>query len=454
MFYVAVMEPELEDVFGLYQRCLTGVVECLQKQMRVKVRRCVYTAPVVIWLMIVQRLQARRTLAGGVEALLSGVADPLLSGCERARKKQISRRTGGYSHARQRLSGLLCRQVTAELITRLREIVNPSGENNSSGGHRAYVLDGSSLELEADARLLKIYPPSENQQGKAHWPVLRMVVLHELATGLAEQPQWGAMYGPAAVSEQQLTNQAIALLMPGSIVIGDRNFGVFSVAWEAGGRRLDVIIRLTNERARKVAAGAISQEGEQSVVWKASRFDGRRQGGMPKDAVISGRLISVRIGRGQSQEWLHLFTTTTLPRTEVVALYGQRWNIETDLRALKRTVGMHHITARSQSMMEKELLAAIAAYNLVRTVIALAAHRHNLAPRQLSFTFALTVVNAAWPRILAAPDERTHRREVLKMLDATVEGKHPQRKRHRSFPRAVWYSNRSFPHNHAAREVI
>jgi len=440
MFYVSVMKPELEDVFGLYQGCVAGVVEYLQKQMRLKVRRSVYTAQVVIWLMIVQ---PRRTLAGGVEALLSGVADGLLSQCERAREKRISRRTGGYSHARQRLPRLLCGQVVAELITRLREIVNPGG------GCSAYVLDGSSLELEAGAALLKIYPPAENQHGRAHWPVLRMVVLHELATGLAEQPQWGPMYGPAAVSEQRLADQAMETLAPGSIVIGDRNFGVFSVAWQASGRGLDVVIRLTNERASKIAGGAIPQEGEQTVVWKPSRFDGRRQGGMPKDATLAGRLISVRIGRGKSKDWLHLFTTSSLPLAEVVELYGKRWNIETDLRALKRTVGMHHIAARNQSMMEKELLTAIAAYNLVRAVMALAAHRHNLAPRQLSFTFALTVVNAAWPRILAAPDDHTHRREVLKMLDATAQGTHPQRRKPRSFPRAVWYPNRSFPHNHA-----
>ena len=448
MFYVSVMEPELEDVFGLYQRCVAGVVEFLQKQMRLKVRRSVYTAQVVIWLMIVQRLQPRRTLAGGVEALLSGVADPLLSKCERAREKRISRRTGGYSHARQRLPRLLCGQVVAELVTRLREIVNPGG------GRCAYVLDGSSLELEAGAGLLKMYPPAENQHGRAHWPVLRMVVLHELATGLAEQPQWGPMYGPAAVSEQQLADQAMETLAPGSIVIGDRNFGVFSVAWQASGRGLDMVIRLTDERACKVAGGAIPQEGEQPVMWKPSRFDGRRQGGMPKDAAIAGRLISVRIGRGKAKDWLHLFTTSSLPLAEVVELYGKRWNIETDLRALKRTVGMHHIAARNQSMMEKELLAAIAAYNLVRTVMALAAHRHNLSPRQLSFTFALTVVNAAWPSILAAPDDHTHRREVLKMLDATAQGKHPQRSKPRSFPRAVWYPNRSFPHNHAKQKAI
>ena len=101
------MDTQLNDVFGLYERCLTGVIEYLQKQMQVKVRRSIYTARVVIWLMIVQRLHARGTLANGVEALLSGAADRLLSGCERARGKRISHRTGGYSHARQRLPKLL-----------------------------------------------------------------------------------------------------------------------------------------------------------------------------------------------------------------------------------------------------------------------------------------------------------------------------------------------------------
>ena len=83
---------------GSYQRCLSSaVVEYLQEQTWVKVRRWVYSAAVVIWLMIRQRLQAQGT------------------------------------------------------------------------------------------------------HGRAHWPLLRIVVLHELESGLAEEPQWGPLYGPAAV---------------------------------------------------------------------------------------------------------------------------------------------------------------------------------------------------------------------------------------------------------------
>jgi hypothetical protein len=441
------MDPQCEDAFGLYRRCMTGVVEYLQEQMRLKVRRGIYTAPVVIWLMVLQRLQAGGTLASSVEALLAGAADSLLSGCERAQQKRISRGTGGFSHARQRLPKLLCKQVLAELVARLGEIVNPGGERS------AWLLDGSSLELEASPSLRKAYPPAQNQHGCAHWPVLRIVVLHELETGLAEEPCWGPMYGTEAVSEQQLANKAMDSLKPGSILVGDRNFGVFSTAWQAHQRGLEVVIRLTAERAHKLLGAPISTEGEWPVHWMASRFDGRRQGGMPEGAAVEGRLIARRIGRGQSKEWLYLFTFA-LPTPEALSLYGKRWNIETDLRSLKRTVRLHHITARNESMMEKELLTAVAAYNLVRAVIALAARRHNLSPRQLSFTFVRNIVNASLPRLQAATDAAAYQREVSRLLDAAAQGTHPKRKKQRSFPRAAWHRRHTFPARKQSRDEV
>lgn len=434
---------------GLYQRCVSSaVVEYLQQQSRVKMRRCVYSAQVVIWLMIRQRLQAQGTLATTVEALSGGVADSLLNRQARLRRKRISLRTGGYSHARQRLPKLLCRRVTQELIVRLREILNPEGTPT------AYLLDGSSLELEASPGLRRAYPPAQNQHGRAHWPVLRIVVLHELETGLAEEPQWGPMYGPAAVSEQTLAEKAMDALAPGSVVVGDRNFGVFSIIWAAGQRGLGVVTRLTEPRAHKLAGGPIQQEGERMVRWEASRLDRRRQGGMPEGACVEGRLISVQIGRGRSKQWLHLFATLRLSAEEVVTLYGQRWKIESDLRSLKRTVRLHHIVARQESMMEKELITAVAAYNLVRAVMALAARRHHLFPRQLSFTFVMNVVNGSWHKLQTAPDAKTYQREVFALLDAAAQGRHPHRKKRKPFPRAVWHRRHTFPARKEAPNAV
>jgi len=433
------MSQTCEDALALFQRCIaSGVVEYWQKQARMKIRRCVYSAPVVIWLMILQRLQPRGTLATGVEALLAGAADGLLSDCGRARQQRTSRRTGGYSHARKRLPTRLCWQVMRELVLRLREILMP-------GDGPWYLLDGTSLELEASPRLQKAYPPAENQHGRAHWPVLRLLVLHELETGLAEEPHWGPMYGSQAVSEQQLADKAMDDLPRGATLVADRNFGVFSIAWGVYQRGHYLIARLTEARARKLIGGPIREQGEWAVRWMPSRFDGRRQGGMPEGAWVEGRLIAARIGRGKSKQWLYLFTTLALPQEEVVAVYGKRYQIETDLRSLKRTVRLHHIAARNETMMEKELLTAVAAYNLVRAVMALAARRHDLEPRQLSFTFVLNVVNARWPRLSSAPDADAYQREVFDLLDAAAQGVLPKRRKRRSYPRAAWHRRHTFP---------
>jgi hypothetical protein len=413
-------------------------MELLQRQAKLKWRRCIFTVQVVIWLMIVQHIQPKGTLTTAVDALLAGVADRLLSRCPRAQEKRISRRTGGYSHARQRLPKVLCKQVVEELITRLREILHPAE------GPVCYVVDGSSLELEASPSLRKAYPPITHQHGRAHWPILKIVVLHEVETGLAEEPRWGPMYGPKAVSEQSLANAAMAALCPGSVLIGDRNFGVFTIAWEAQQRGLNSVIRLTTERAQKIAGGPIPAAGEKSLTWTASRWDGRRQGGVPKEACVPGRLISARMGRGKSKQWVHLFTTLSWPAPEVLKLYGKRWRIETDLRSLKRTVRLQHVAARKESMMEKEILTAIAAYNLVRAIMALAARRHNLAPRQLSFAFAMTVVNSNWHRLQNATGTSAYPDEVFNLLDICAQGVHPKRKR-RSFPREVWPHGDRYP---------
>ncbi len=158
--------------------------------------RGVYRAPVVLWLMILQRLHPPGTLAVAVQLLLQGAAGPLLENCRRVRKKRISARTGGYCQARQKLPMAFCRQVGREMMEQLRKMLGLEDDDDP----RVYLLDGSSIELEHNRELVRNYPPAQNQHGVSHWPVLKMVVLHKLQSGLAEEPSWGPMYGPKATS--------------------------------------------------------------------------------------------------------------------------------------------------------------------------------------------------------------------------------------------------------------
>lgn len=358
--------PDYESILTLYQRTLSlGALDYFQKQAGMRIRRGIYATQVVLWLMIVQRLQAAGSLAETVQLLLQGIAAPLLLDCKRVGEGRISSRTGGYCRARQKLPKLVCRQVMREILQQLRRVLGGS----EPGQRPVFVLDGSSLELEHCPELVHAYPPAKNQLGRGHWPILPIVVLHDVASGLAEEPCWGPMFGPQAVSEQELAEQAMDRLATDAVVLEDRNFGIFSVAYAAHYRGLGVVLRLTDVRARRLVGASLSQPGERRVRWQPSRWDGAHPRHWPPEAAVEGRVIAFRLGRGKSQEWLYLFTTLDWPAGQIIELYGRRWNVETDLRSLKRTVRLHHVTAKSTDMMEKELLVAIAAYNLVRAVI-------------------------------------------------------------------------------------
>src|SRR5580693_1579170 len=80
---------------------------------------------------------------------------------------------------------------------------------------RVFLLDGSSIRAAHTPELCEVYPPGSNRHGESHWPLLRILVAHDLQTGLAMRPEWGAMHGEEAVSEQGLLETAIERLPDG-----------------------------------------------------------------------------------------------------------------------------------------------------------------------------------------------------------------------------------------------
>jgi hypothetical protein len=438
-----VLGVETSAVFDLYRQLApVELFRLLQRQMGIKVHDGIYSARLVMWMMMQQRLQARGTLASSVEQLAQGRFDSLLSRCKRVQENRIGLSTGGYCQSRQHLSKLLVSRSMDELIERLRSRLLAA---ESPLPYRVYLLDGSSLQLEHEPELLRGYPSGSNQHGKSHWPVLRVVVLHDVETGLAERPYWGPMYGRKAVSEQALAEHAMDHIPAKSAIVGDRNFGIFFTAYGAQQRGCGSVLRLTAVRAKSLMGGPISQSGDYPVRWQASRLDRKKHPQWPPDASVEGRLIAWRVGRGKHKQWLYLFTTLSLPAEEVVTLYGRRWRIETDLRSLKQTVRLQRISVHSADMMEKELLVAVMAYNLVRAIMFQAAQRARIDPRQLSFTYACNIVLDGYPKVLAARTAKQQEQELERIVDLVGRCRLPKRTKRRSYPREVWGRGYRFP---------
>jgi hypothetical protein len=179
---------------------------------------------------------------------------------------------------------------------------------------------------------------------------------------------------------------------------------------------------------------------------RQSRWDGgKAKRAWTLDASLPGRLLAWRVGRGKHQQWLYPFTTLSLPAEEVVELYGLRWRIETDLRSLKQTIRLQRIAAQSADMMEKELLVAVMAYNLVRALMFQAAQRAKIDPRELSFTYACNIVLDGYPKVLAAPTAKQQEQELDRIVDLVARCRLPKRTKRRSYPREVWGRGNRFP---------
>src|SRR5205085_4170346 len=232
----------------------------------------------------------------------------------------------------------------------------------------------------------------------------RVLVAHDLQTGLAMRPEWGPMNGDQAVSEQALLERAIDRLPERAIVIGDPNFGVFSVAYAATQRQHPVVLRLTIERARSLAGGELHHGIDRALVWRPSRFDRQKHPGVPADACVPGHLRVRQVQPDGGEPFLLALFTTLSSTDECFQEYGKRWNIETDLRTLKSTLCLDQLTCSTPDMVAREIDMGIAAYNLVRAMIGIASEQSGLPPRGYSFTKVRRIMEIFGPDLAHAPN--------------------------------------------------
>jgi len=405
---------------------------------------------VVLWLLVLQRLQGGAPLETAVLELLRGLPCSFWPRpCKRVRAwqehgKAPSSHTGAYNQARQALPLSVVRRSCDRIFEELMAHCKPF---TTEASYRAFLLDGSSMRLAHTPELRRRYPAGSNQHGPAHWPLLKILVAHDLQTGLAMRPEWGPMHGPDAVSEQRLLERAIERLPEGSVVVGDANFGVFSVAWAAAQRRHPVVLRLTASRARKLAGAPLRDGIDCQVVWKPSAYERKHHPELPPEAQVGGRLIvrQVQPDNGAKPFLLALFTTLSGTQEETLNLYGQRWQIETDLRTLKSHLKLDQFTCQSPDMVEKEIEMAMAAYNLVRAVTCQASEQSGVPPRGYSFTRVRRIVQTFGPLLAEAPNAGEAKRIYAQMMRCVQQAKLPFRRKRPTYPRQVWGKGAKFP---------
>jgi hypothetical protein len=391
-----------------------------------------FTPLVLLWGFIYQRLNFDHTTDAAVSYFASGAVDHLDNQHHQPLSERIqSESNAAYCKGRQRLPLSLLHKSLLHTPAVIQQWL---GEAGRWLGHSVGLLDGTTLLLRPYEELVKHYGQHTSHPGKTYWVIIRVVAAFCLRTGAL----LGVFEGPLSTSEQAMGAEVLSQAEKGSVYIGDRGFGIFSIAQAARHHAIFVLLRLTHPRAGAIAGRRIKDGTDCRVQWKHSRKDQIHDD--MSSSPIEGRLIYVHLQRkGFRSLSLYLFTTLIdvqrYPLESLVELYGFRYHVEFDLRYVKSTLQMDLLTGKSVDIVKKELHAGLLAYNLIRGFMVQAAKEAQLSVLVLSFS-------RCWRRIrdllfVWGVSEQPGQEMVQRLLNRLAKCKLPKRERFRIEPRAI-----------------
>ncbi len=362
----------------------------------------VYTACVVLWMLVYQRLKPDASLENAVKHLLD-TRPTYLPENKRLEDNTLSVATGGYSRARSRLPLEVVRWFAEEVSSGILSATEPAVDEQ-----RVFLIDGTTLALAPEKELQQAFPPASNQLGEGVWPCVLLTVFHELASGAAMLPQVGPMYGPEAISETQLARQGFEQLPENSIIMSDAGFGIFGIAHGAIDAGHDILLRMkkVNFQSLQKDAELIEQSEHHKTyrhTWKPTKKNRQTQPDLPSDCQLDVYLHEV-----QATDTLTLYLVSTLAQDAFASasLFERRYDVEIDIRNFKVVMDAENIRAKSVDTFMKELYTSVVAYNLTSQLRIEAAAFEKVPPRRMSFKRTWTTFQTFLLRHMHTEPER------------------------------------------------
>jgi hypothetical protein len=200
-------------------------------------------------------------------------------------------------------------------------------------------------------------------------------------------------------------------LSPGDVVLADALFDDYFLACELRRRGVDLVAHAQYQRVGSQTVE--SRPDGDVIVWqrpnKPHGMKGEQYRLYPKSLLMRQVSVDAR-DKGNRVERFKVVTTildASVDGGQIGALYERRWEGEVDIRSIKSTMRMDVLRCKTPEMVREEIWAHLLAYNLLRTVMAVAAAENDVEPRKISFKGARQPVTAFGPKIEAArPEDR------------------------------------------------
>jgi hypothetical protein len=358
---------------------------------------------VTLWVFLGQVLSADHSCRAAVARL---IAHRLARG-----QRPCSAATGAYCQARQRLPeeffAAAARSVGRALDARAKR-------HWLWHGRRVYLFDGTTVTMPDTPANQAAYPQVYNQKPGLGFPIARLGAITSLACGAIVNLGF-CRYAGKGQGEVSLLRKLWDVLVPGDVLLADRltaNWTTIALLQERG---VALVSRLNKaHRTADFRRGRRLGAGDHVVCWakptSIRSLDREAYHALPKSITVRETRVRVR-QPGFRTKSIVVVTTLLDPKKttaeDLATLYRARWNAELDLRSIKSTMQMRDLRCKTPESVRKEVWAHVLAYNLIRTVMAQAAAKHDVVPRSISFKGALQTLDAFQPLLERPPARDT-----------------------------------------------
>lgn len=290
-------------------------------------------------------------------------------------------------------------------------------------GRRTWLLDGSSFSMPDTPALQKHFGQPSGQAPGCGFPTAHLLALFHAETGLLLR----VLASPQRTHDLRHASKVHSEMDDGDVLVADRGLASYAHLALLSTRKIDAVLRchqqqLVDFRAGRPHTGGRKPKrgvprsryvkwlgrGDQIVEYyrpaaKPVWMEEAEYAALPA-AMLVREVRYQTPGRTRRTKVITLVTTLldakAFPKAELAKLYESRWQIETNFRHLKTTMGMEVLHCKTVDGVMKELYMFAIAYNLVRLVMLEAARRQQAAPDRISFKDALRWLRAAKPGTL------------------------------------------------------
>lgn len=355
-------------------------------------RERVYTPTDTLSMFMAQALNADRSCQHAV--------DEWFMARQVAGRSAVSTNTGGYCRARLRLPADMVRELARYSGKQLQERLPGKWKWK---GRDIKMVDGTTLSMPDTEQNQRVYPQPKTQQPGVGFPLCRLVGMLDLSSGAVIDVAFGPCEGKSS-GEQGLLRGLLHNLNEGDVLLGDAFFPSYFLLWTLQTKGVDCVCEQMGGRGRSTdfRKGKSLGPRDHLIVYskpvhKPDWLSQSDYDAAPASLQVRELRLSPRKGKKGKTIVTTLSSSKHYRKSDLKALYKDRWQVELNFRHIKTTLGMDVLSCHTPEMVGKEIWVYLLAYNLIRTLMAQAALQVGCLPNELSFKHSIQLW-LAWGR--------------------------------------------------------